>query len=154
MPARPFLSGFAKLDPKKARVSLLSDVARSAGWESLVDGEVLVAEFIDEGHYRLFRKTVIQPRIVAAEKATNYGASAEQDIELQILSDLYREVVFHKSDNSRVALKIDIVYGLLGDPPHPAQPRLYQQAGPDWVDLMTNKYRLQRMKSMRARELD
>jgi hypothetical protein len=67
---------------------------------------------------------------------------------MQTNVDRYRDVSYSKGDNHRVSLKPEIVLGLVGTPPYVEDLRLYAQAGSNCIDVMTNSYRLERLKTV------
>lgn len=143
------MSGVVTLDYARARFTLLVEVARSAGWNDLDETEVLVAEFIEEGHVRLHRQANVESKLAAHERrvlrATAYSPENQQR-QLQILADRFREVTLYQSDNNRVHVSDEVAMALVGELEKDRSCRIYLQAGIDVVEVMTHSVRMKRLR--------
>lgn len=147
---KPFASGIVTFSPNHTRFTLPTEVRRSVGWDDLIEGEVLIAEFVDVGHYRLHRRASVEKRIRAEEERIRTEAqSPEQEEEWrQVLADKFREATFYPSDNDRVRVKPEIVMALTVGTPSEETSKLYIQAGKNSIDVMSHSVRIARLKAL------
>lgn len=147
--ATPFVSGIVILNYKRSRFTLPAKVLKSAGWSDLDDVEVLIAEFLDVGHYLLHRQSSII-EVISCDKEqiiTQSRNPRQKDVSLQALADQFREVTFYRKSNNRICVKEEFMMALTEETQNEKDIRLYLQAGTNSIDVMTHAVRIAKLKA-------
>lgn len=120
------------------------------------DGEVLIAEFIEVGHYRLHRQPSISETIKINEERiiTQSKNPRQKEDLLQALADQFREVKFYRSDNNRIWVKDEFIMALTEEAQNEKAIRLYLQAGTSSIDVMTHAVRIAKLKAFVESDID